>query len=315
MRRTRSPLTRGLRDGVALAALIAGAAVPAFATTLIETSAGASSIRYDLAGNIAEDNSDDDQTGVAGVAVSAAVLPACAGACAIVPDFTWHSGSAAAAEARTSYGGNGVRTFAGVYETHPNGVQAREDTAGATSLWADEWTFLSSTSGPLGPVTVDIELDGSWNDYGMFGFLVSVTDSTTGNPVADASVHSCGPGGGCTAVDPAVFQEIQLPDAGATNGSLDATFQLTFQPVVNRTYNVLSWMAAESSPPITTVDGGEVDAFSTGRVVRVTLPAGVSMNSAAGASANYNVTTIPEPSAATLLGLAMTFLAVARRRG
>ncbi|MBM4385741.1 MAG: hypothetical protein FJ091_20525 [Deltaproteobacteria bacterium] len=295
------------RAALLLAPVVVTIAVASQAAPLIESAVGASSTLYDTAGFVLAENSDSAQTLAAGVVVSEAVFDAYPGGACPSPGGCF----AASASAVTDFGSNRVRSYASEYDEHPNGNTRIEDSASARSLWADDWSF--QFSGPGSAVTLDIALDGFWGNWGRVSYEISIVDASSGTQVAYAIADStCA----CAPLPPPfpALGQIPLSDGGNADGRFDATFQLTFVPLAGATYRVLAILTATSEPAIAGVDGATVDVFNTARVTAVRLANGMTLSSAAGAEANYNVM-VPEPSSGLCLLVAGVMGIRVRGRG
>lgn len=300
--------------GALTGALLAtsGLAGDAAAAPLISSAALAAA---DEAGEEVGVDSDQDATSVAGQFVDA-IAVRCPGSapCAIPPGSLVFGGSAAYASARTDYGSNRARAW-GVSDL--SGSTTLIETASASSLWIDEWTF----SVPLPSLNlmtgIDVHVDGTWSN-GTALFSLAIYDPTLPyspnpddpipnvamTPIAFVTIDSSSGFG--LRVDQTGGQPV--PFVGGPSGSVDADVTLRFAPVAGRTYTVVGFLTAE-------VSGAPGQAWSdfgsTGELTRVVLPGGITFNSAAGAS--YNLA-VPEPTAASSLVTALAALAVAGLR-
>jgi hypothetical protein len=277
--------------------ILALLASPAVAAPMIESIAGASTIWYD---NLPpypaiEENIDRESSSNPGRWVDAGVPPICVGGpCAVAPfqpGEPWYFRTGAAATARTEYGRNQARAFAGANDNYPSGVPRLQSDASALSFWQDDLTLLSLPPGsPAGNLEIDFRVDGSWGNAADVEFLAVLTGE--GGFSIDGSV-------GVLSYE---------------SGSIDQSFTL----IAPYNPSVLYTLSAELR--VSTVGGIEnsiVDLFSTAQVTRILLPPGGAIQSAAGALGNYNVVNVvPLPAAAVLFGLGLVGLAglAARRR-
>jgi hypothetical protein len=258
---------------------------------------------------------DSDQTSDPGESVQAhaARCPG-SGSCAYNPQL-WDS-VGAHARARTDFGSNRARVHA---NSGPEGVQNDVvDGAYASSLWVDEWSFFVPLQSLGQAVTIDIQLDGAWQNTAGVRFEAAVADTTLPpfynpddpNPFLDLDAGIVSVVGfdntaefAHTGVSPFF---ILVPDGGEPDGSVDLTLTLSFVPVPGRTYLVGARLVLETHGQ----ESDEAADFeSTAAVTRVLLPAGVSLTS----TGAYTLA-VPEPGAALLLAAAAGALALARLR-
>jgi hypothetical protein len=282
----------------------------AAAVPLISSTASAAA---DEAGEEFGVDSDQEATSLAGQLALAEAFR-CPGSGSCVPGSFGFGGSAAYADALTHYGSNRARA-SGV--TDVSGANTLIETASASSLWIDEWTFSVPFPSLNRMTDVDVHLDGVWNNgTALFSFVIydptlpytpSPDDpipSIAMAPIAMFTVDSASsfalwldPSGGGV-----------IPFAGGPTGSIDVDLTLRFAPVAGRTYTVAGSLFVE-------VSGAPGQAWSdfgsTGELTRVVLPGGITFNSAAGAS--YNLA-VPEPTGTALLATALTAFAIRVRR-
>lgn len=290
---------------------------PALGLSLVGSVADAAS---DEAGEDPGSDVDHAQTSTPGARASASAVRCLgAGLCAVPPEF---DGAGASARASTDFGENRARVYGN------SGVDPRSseetvndivDTASASSLWVDEWTF-AVTPGSLGlAVLIELHLEGSWNNTGRALFAAAVADpllSPIDNPddpnpfldldgraLSSVSFDNRSP----IAFNGAAPFIVPIPDGGEADGNAELGFMLRFVPQPGQTYLVAARLAASTSGQL---DGESADFESTARVTRVVLPEGITFTSAAGASWNA---VVPEPSS-ILLGAASALALAARRR-
>ena len=284
-------------------------APPAAALTLIETEVWAEAVE---SGEDPGSEFDEDQTSTPGDSISANANECPGDAfCASLPGDI----SGAYARAETDYGSNRAYARApdGYDEDFENDVV---DTAFASSFWADEWTFIVPLAAIGAPVSLEFVLDGSWANEGGATFGAGIFDrdafyvrnpddpipflDVEEEPVASLELSTHEETGLLfqpIAGNP--IQIISIDEGGEVNGSIDLHVVMQFIPVPGRTYTVAARLVAGASSDL---DSSIADFESTGELVRVVVPDGVSFSSAAGAQWNVEV---PEPSAAALLGLAL----------
>lgn len=259
---------------------------------------------------------DSDQTSDPGESVEAhAARCVGSGACAFDPQ-TWEQ-IGAHARARTDFGSNRARVFAnaGPDPSHENDVV---DGAYASSLWVDEWVFSVPLQAVGQAVTIDIQLDGSWQNTAAVGFGAAVADTTQPpfyNPDDPNPFLDLGAGivsfvafdnSAMAAINgvPPIF--VPIEDGGEPDGDVDLTLTLSFVPVPGRTYRIGARLAVAAEGE-ESHEGANFE--STAAVTRVLLPAGVSFTS----TGTYTLA-VPEPGAALLLAAAAGALALARLR-
>ncbi|MCP9472129.1 MAG: hypothetical protein NNA30_05295 [Nitrospira sp.] len=289
----------GIR-ALVLTAILALLASPAVAAPMIESGAGATTILYaenppvghppEIVENHARDGSSNPGTRVHASVPPICFFAPCSGAAFQPGEERWYFGTGAAATARTEYGRNQARVFAGANDNYPSGMPRYDSQAGAVSFWQDDFTLLPLPPGsPASNLEIDFRVDGSWVNAAEFEFLAALTWEHVFSIDAGVSV------------------------ASYESGRIDESFTLIapYDP------SVLYTLSADLR--MSTVGGVEdsiIDLFSTAQVTRILLPPGGAIQSAAGALGNYNVVVVPLPAAAVLFGLGLAGLTglAARRR-
>jgi hypothetical protein len=230
--------------------------------------------------------------------------------------------------ARTDYGSNRASSFA--EEGYGVDDVSVANYAGASSFWSDEWTFDVAPSSAGQAVTLDIHLDGFWENGAFAEYALGIGTRIVPPPEPDPE----GPppfldpdldlvaGVSFLSTSPNLFagpplQIIVLPDGDHSqgdgdedpNGSVDIVVTISFVPEPGATYVVQARLDVRSVGRYT---GGHSHAGfdSTAEIVRVVVPEGTSFTSAAGADWNVQV---PEPAVALLVMLGLGVL-VSRRR-
>jgi hypothetical protein len=290
------------------------AAAPASALPLIDSRAEAYS---DESGEDPGGESDYEQATAAGASAVAETFRCVgSGSCAL-PPFGWPP-YGARADATTNFGRNRARAR-GANGYDPNNENDVVDSAAASSLWTDDWTFSVPLSAVGDPVSLEFALDGSWQNDGFARFEAGVFDTTmpvTPNPDDPDPFLP----GGYQIVAGLMFDStaesvftfpfsgfIPVEDGGEPDGSVDLLIRIDFVPVPGRTYMVAARLVVEgySGEAHTGAEFG-----STAELVRVVVPSGVSFESAAGASWNVEA---PEPGLAMLAGAGLLAAIGARR--
>lgn len=305
----RADLVRACALGFTIGLLHSGTAG---AVAIVESTAFAFS---DESGNDPGSEVDEAETAAPGVEVGAHALR-CLGSAPCAVDPTDYASIGGHARARTDFGRNRAQAY-GSSGPDP-GVEDDVVSGGeASSLWIDEWTF-SGLAGQT--VSIELHLEGSWQNTGTSVFQAAVADSTLPpihnpddpNPFLDlagqivTSVSFDNRMTGAFDGVPPFF--VPVPDGGEPDGNVDLALTLRFVPVPGRTYLVGARLQVAA-------DGEEddegADFYSTAAVTRVVVPAGLSLASASGASWNVSV---PEPSPGMLLLAALGGLAAVRSR-
>jgi hypothetical protein len=301
------------RIGGVLGLLLAMAVVPgAVAAPLISANV---SVSVDVMGNVTDDDGGVTSPGGVGDCVEAA------GDCGPGPSPS----SFASANASTQFGTNRASVSVGSLSSDT------VSSADASSFWLDEWTFSVSPLSAGSFVTLAFRLDGTWRN-GEVGFQFGVFDPTlpdAGSPDGLDPLVEGGQIAGATfssgtltglAFDGISIQPF-LASGTSEDGAADWIFELLLQPVDGRTYTLAAFLGVDSSvsdleDPSLTPFGvtGEVDFDSTAALTNVGLPDGVSFTSAAGASYNITVASVPEPDTWALLLAGLGLIGVAARR-
>jgi hypothetical protein len=267
----------------------------AWALPLVESVAEATAIEY---GDDPGTDSESDQTSLPGntAAANAHRCPGTGSFCVYDAEL-WDS-IGARARARTDFGSNRARVAT-------SELMDVDELASAASLWIDEWTFLVPLAAVGEPVSIELRLDGAWENDARVRFEAAVIDPTLpglppnsddpplfdlgGFPVAFVAFDNTEE---YASTNVAPFL-LPVDDGGKPDGSVDLTLTLRFVPVPLRTYLVVAALRLDAGY------GGKADFSSTAAVTRVVVPAGVTFSS----TGVYEVA-VPEPGAALLLAAA-----------
>lgn len=314
-------IIRGFRRLAAPCAL-AAALVPqasAAAPFVLSSTDAYTSTWYTATDETITEGTDSDVTDVPGERISSTAEAGCSGDdqsfCSSFP----HQTPPQIGAARTDYGLNSV--YAHSLHHSVGGLVSHVDSAEARSTWSDEWTLGGNVTGAQ-DFMIAVRADGSWSGSGGFALQLLVVDGSMqlgddglplGTIARGVMTNACDwpfdvgiDIGGCAfagfpfPLPPSQAFVDANPD-GDDQGSFDHTLLVAAPWVTGRTYTVMVSLYAATGP----FDGSELDADSTARVTQVLIPAGGTIESAAGALANYNVSEVPVPAVGWLFAAAL----------
>jgi hypothetical protein len=278
-----------------LALVVAG---PAAGQVEIESFAAASSYDEIFEPFESDEDYEEDSTDQAGAGVSVNATT-CIDPCVVMPPAQYE----AEAAAETDFGSNEVDAYSESWEDGAN--SSYHDSAQATSRWQDELTLSSVVPGASGSLRVTFRVEGSWQNLACFTFVAFVYDPSTIVPgcVGDCcgcpTVHSLAAVANSDASEceasppwntPGSLPLTPFPDFGDADGEAAVTTSVELPLILDRPLRLGARLAGGTGA----LSFSTLEAGVTAVVESLEVPAGVEVDSAAGALAAYHVT-VPEP--------------------